>query len=1222
MAHRTDDELIRSTRNTERFFVETRSISWLLLVGVCVWGILGYSRMPKRKDPVIPVREAVAVCAWPGVDAKKVEQLVTRKIEQKIAENSYIHPAGAGTDYGIASVTLDGETMVYVQLAENVPDPEEQFDDIDTKLKSIDDLPQGAGPIQFLSDFGDTAALMLTVASPKVSEVEVALHAREIRSAIEGARETASPDAMARRVSMVTLFPQAIGTNNVLRVRDGLVQFLIARGLATDVRKIDGNGFAGLDANVVQGVDLQKVTRKFILDRVGASVFPAIHPDAWAPVLIRDPADTESALRANAGDKYTYRQLERYTDLIQRALHGLPAVQKISRSGILPEWVQLAFSQRRLASYGVTPAQIAQALSGRNIPASGGSIDAEGTEVTMRPTGEFSSESEIGDVMVGTAHSGAHVYLRDLVDILRGYQNPPQLLNFYTWRGPDGQWHRSRAITLAIFMRPGEQIGPFGESIDQALDGLKQHLPEDLIIARTSDQPRQVRENLEMLNQALYEAIFLVILVAWVGFWEWRSALLVALSIPITLAMTFGMMNALGIDLQQMSIATLIIALGLLVDDPVVAGDAIKHELGMGRPAEIAAWLGPTKLERAILFGTITNVAAYLPFLLLTGNTGKFLYSLPIVMTCALVSSRIVSMTFIPLLGYYLMRPGKPLGSMEYRRTHGFTGMYFRVGRFALEHRKAIVGWSFAFLAGGFVVGSHLSSVFFPDDVQYLSYVDIWLPNGSALSQTSMVAKEAEEVVERVASQYATEIPDRDGKPAKVLKSVTSFVGGNGPHFWFTAGSQPEQPNYARLILETYDKRIMPDLVVRLQTALSNSVPGAYMDVRQLLINPVSNPIELHVSGQVDLDPSLEDADIKTLTSLANQIQEILRTTPGARRVRSDWLQESPSIRLPVNSDRAILAGITNADVARSATTGLNGSQLGTLNDGDLAIPIMARLRQEERSQLQDIGDLYIYALEGNNRIPLTLLAPMVFQMSQQRIVRRDHFRTVTVVAFPAPGVLPSEIMAKAMPKIEELRSSLPPGYRIDIGGEQLKQTSGFSQLAIILGISIALIFTALVAQFHSLVKPWLVFAAVPYGIVGAFGALAITRTPFGFMAFLGITSLVGVIVSHVIVLFEFIEQRQELGEPLVQGLLDAGIERLRPVMVTVGATLLALIPLAIHGGPLWRPLCFAQIGGLSLATVIELVLVKSFYVIFVADLGILKWGPRETPHEIELPIR
>jgi len=215
----------------------------------------------------------------------------------------------------------------------------------------------------------------------------------------------------------------------------------------------------------------------------------------------------------------------------------------------------------------------------------------------------------------------------------------------------------------------------------------------------------------------------------------------------------------------------------------------------------------------------------------------------------------------------------------------------------------------------------------------------------------------------------------------------------------------------------------------------------------------------------------------------------------------------------------------------------------------------------------------------------------------------------MTVSAFPSPGILPSEIMAKISSRIEATSPSLPPGYQIEIGGEQYKQNQSFGELEVVLGISVALIFAALVAQLHSLVKPWLVFAAVPYGIVGALIALYVTGTPFGFTAFLGITSLIGVIVSHVIVLFEFIEQRQEEGAPLIEGLLDAGIERLRPVMVTVGATLLALLPLALHGGPLWRPLCIAQIGGLSLATVIELVLVKSFYVTFVSDLRILQWS-------------
>ena len=1209
MAHRSDSDLVADTHNVARFFVENRSIAWMLLIGVMAWGILGYSRMPKRKDPEMPVRTAIAICPWPGVRAEKIEEMVTRKIEAKVAESSYIGPAGASTTFGIQSVTLDGVAFIYVQLADEGSDTGKQFSDINLKLDSIKDLPSGAGPIQFQSDFGDTSALMLTVASPKLGAVELALRARAIRSTIEKARESARADGQAARVSLVTLFPEAIGTDNVARLRDGLELYMQAHKLARDIRSLDGNGFIGIDAGVVPGVDLLQVTRNFISEHVGTSVFPIIHPDAWAPVLIRNPADTESVLDAEAGDKYTYRQLDRYTDLIQRALQTLPNVEKVGRSGVLPEWIQLAYSQRRLASYGVQPARLAQILAERNITRAGGTIDAGGIDVTVHPSGEFANASEIGDVIVQATQSGTPLYLRDLVEVLRGYQNPPQLLNFYTARDAKGRWSRNRAITLAVFMRSGKQIGPFGEAVDRALSDLKTRLPEDLIIARTSDQPRQVRENIDLLMDALYEAIVLVILVALVGFWEWRSALLIALAIPITLAMTFGAMSVLGIDLQQMSIATLIIALGLLVDDPVVAGDAIKHELGIGQPAAIAAWLGPTKLSRAILFSTITNIIAYLPFLMLTNDTGRFLYSLPVVMTCALVASRIVSMTFIPQLGYYLMRPGKPLPPIEYRRTHGITGIYYRLGHYALEHRKVFVACSFVFLAGGILIGHQLRTAFFPEDVQYLSYVDIWLPNGTALSETNATAMESEKVIRRVAERYGREHPAPGGKPRRILKSVTSFVGGGGPRFWFTAFTESPQSNYAQLILEIEDKNDMPKLVTPLQTALTNSIPGAYLEVRQLLTNPVMFPIEIHVFGLADVDATQEASDIKTLRTTANRIEGILRSIHGVRSVRNDWLAESPGVQLTINPDRANMAGISNADIARSAVTGLSGWVVGTLVEGDSRIPIVARLRQEERAQLSDVSNLYVYAQNGPGR-PLNSLAPVTFQMSQERIKRRDHFRTMTVQAFNSPGTLPSEIMAQVMPKIDALRAQLPPGYRIVIGGEQYKQEEGFDQMTLVLEVSVVLIFIALVVQFNNLVKPWLIFSAVPYGIVGALAALWLTGTPFGFMAFLGITSLIGVIVSHVIVLFEFIEERQEQGEELIQGLLDAGIERLRPVMVTVGATILALLPLALHGGPLWRPLCFAQIGGLSLATVIELVLVKSFYAIFVADLGILKWGP------------
>ena len=288
-------------------------------------------------------------------------------------------------------------------------------------------------------------------------------------------------------------------------------------------------------------------------------------------------------MAAVAGDKYTYKQLDDFTDLIARTLLGAPEATKVDRVGVLPEAVYLNYSQERLASYGLQASRLGDVLSARNITRPGGVLEAGGKNFVIDPSGKFNSAQEIGDVIVSSSPSGNPAYLRDVVDITRAYQSPPRYLNFYTSRDADGRWHRSRAVTLAVQMRAGEQIAAFGKNVDEKLASVMRFLPVDLIVSRTSDQPRQVEENIDLFMTALYEAIILVVVVSAIGFWDWRSALLMALSIPITLAMSLGMAAVLGLDLQQVSIATLIIALGLLVDNPVVAGDAIKR----GSPPDI-----------------------------------------------------------------------------------------------------------------------------------------------------------------------------------------------------------------------------------------------------------------------------------------------------------------------------------------------------------------------------------------------------------------------------------------------------------------------------------------------------------------------------------------------------------------------------------------------------------------------------------------------------------
>jgi multidrug efflux pump subunit AcrB len=1208
MAHMTDEERIRTIHNTSRYFVEHRQIAWACLIGVVLWGIYGFFSMPQRKDPEIPVRVAVAACQWPGASAQEVEQLITRPIEQTIAQNKTIHPPSAA-DYGIRSISLPGASFVYVQLSEDTKDSRTQFSDINLKLQALNGhLPSGASPVQFQSDFGDTAAMMMTIASPPIDDLEIEMRARSAEELIKSARAAAPKNSALPRVSVVYAYPLSLSQAGITEITEDFRRRAEEAGVMEHSTTITGRGFTGVDGGTkYDDAHIAAFLSHYIATRLQASEFD---PDVSLPVVIRDLSETRAKLASVAGSKYSYAQLDDFTDLIGRTLLGVTQTSRVERKGVLPQAIYLDYSQERLASYGYQAGDLSRLLNARNITLPGGSIEAGGRDIQIDPSGQFDNALSIGNVIVGSVGPGAPVYLRDLVQISRAYQSPATYLNFYSWSDKSGTPHRSRAITLAVYMRSGEQIQKFGASVDQKLEQVRAALPPDLIIARTSDQPLQVKENIDLFMEALYEAILLVVLIALVGFWEWRSALLMAISMPITLAMTFGMAHLVNIDLQQVSIATLIIALGLLVDDPVVANDAIKRELAAGISPLNAAWLGPTKLARAILYATATNIIAYLPFLMLTGSTGDFLYSLPIVMTAALVSSRLASMTFIPLLGYYLLRaPTKKEPTIAELRQKGFYGFYYNLAQGAIRFRWGVLALSLCFLIGGGLVATRLKSQFFPEDVQYWSYVDVWLPNDVPLSVTNQTAQQVENIIRRVVADFE----HHHSAKHDLLTSVTTFVGGGGSRFWFSVSPEQQQRNYSQVLIQLSDKEVTPELIGPLQSALAAEIPGAYLTVHQLQTNPVEFPVEVRISGVSDVDPKQEPEDNNNLRRLAGQVQDILRGARGVQVVQNDWFEKSPEVKLKIDPDRANLAGLTNSDVANSTTAAINGTTVTSLREGNLQIPVVVRLRASERAQLSDVENLYVFSSQNPTKLPLRSISSVQNEMETQRIRRQEHFRTIGVHAYPQPGVLASELLKEVAPQLDAFGSNLPPGYRMQLGGEAAKQQDGFANLAKVLLISMLGIYAALLLQFNDPVKPLLVFAATPYGVVGALLALAIMGSPFGFMAFLGIASLIGVIVSHVIVLFDFIEEMHELGEPFQQAICDAGIERLRPVLITVGATILALFPLASHGGPLWKPLCYAQIGGLTVATFITLLLVPVFYSIAVLDLKIVKW---ETRHD------
>ncbi|HEY1948280.1 MAG TPA: efflux RND transporter permease subunit [Bryobacteraceae bacterium] len=1167
--------------NTSRYFVEKRQVAWAVLFGVLAWGLFGYLSMPQRKDPEIPVRDTVAIARWPGIPAQRIEQLLTKPVEQAMARNTKVTE--------IRSITRDGVAYVYAKLDEAVDDTAKELDDLRLKLDALQ-LPAGAQPVELVKDFGDTATLMLTVASPRVDDADLALRAQEMGRVMQSGR-------------IAIFFPHArsFEATALARLTGRLGDWLNGEKLLADPHALQGPGFIGFDAvSTHSPAEISAALTRIVSERLRA---PELQPDVWQPIVVRMPAELPAALSAVAGAKYSYRELDRFTEQIEKTLKTLGVVGRVTRSGLMPEQVELTYSQDRVGGVQLSPATVRDALTARSSLSTAGGVDTGARAVTLVSGDDFQDARQIGDVLIPSSTRGApSARLSDLVDVERGYQSPAQFMNFHQWRDAQGHWQRARAITLDIQMRSGEQIGHFSKEVDRELNALLTRLPADLIVHRTSDQPLQVADNIHLFMGSLWEAIALVVLVSWIGFWEWRPALVMALAIPITLAMTFGMMALLGLDLQQISIASLIIALGLLVDDPVVAGDAIKRELAAGRPRLFAAWQGPTRLAHAILFATVTNIVSYLPFLLLKGDNRRFLFTLPVVMTCALIASRLVSMTFIPFLGYYLLREHRE-PSLAERRKSGFGAFYYRLGGWAIEHRWRVLGGAGVLLALSFAAAGTLKQQFFPYERQYLSFVDVWLPQDAPVSATSAATAQAEAVIRDVADQYGRE----NHRGAPVLKSLTSFVGGGGPRYWLSSNPEPQLPNYGHILTQVADKEDTGVLLPRWQAALNAKISGATVDVRRLETSaPIGVPVAIRLSGN----------DLTDLREQAAVLKRILNNTGLAARVRDDWGEDALAAHIEVDSDKASLAGLSERDVSNTAAAALEGLNVGSMHDLDHTIPIVMRLRMDERANLSDLSNLYVYSADGATRIPLSQVAHLDYRLQPARIARYQQFRTITVSSFPVSGRLPSELLMAAMPQIKDLQAHLPSGVHLEIAGEYKEQMKGFGQLAVVMLISVLSIFFALVVQFRSAVKPLIVFAAIPFGIGGALTGLAIMGQPFGFMAFLGIASLIGVIVSHIIVLFDFIEEKHAEGEPLQQALLDAGILRLRPVLITVAATVMAFVPLAAHGGPLWEPLCYAQVAGLLVSTTITLLLVPVVYAVFVMDLKWVRWEQAPAAHQ------
>jgi len=1171
-----------------QFFVYKRPIAWTLLVATAAWGVNAYLAMPQRQDPQIQVRTGVVLTTYPGASAVEVEQELTRKVEKKLAENPAVEH--------VRSISRQGLSVVFVDLYDTIKDAEPVWQDLDNKLAAMTDLPtsgdQSLRP-WLNKDFGDTVALMLTVSSPPVSDFEVQRRAEVIARRLAAARDARPTGLRDRRMSGVLVHPTGLDARLVERLARSALQALTERGVAEDGQYVGMLGAGAIDFRRPPGVDEARARHELRLWEGGAVGAGLGHPDVWPAVVVGPLGELAGELKRRCQQepggiaRYTYAELRRFADLIQDRLRQSPRVGKIEQLGVVDEAVYLYMSGRRVGSSELDLQSLAQRLAQRNLDVPGGTFELTDQSLTDKPSGKLGGPADLRDIVVGM-RDGWPVYLRDLAEVVRGYEDPPRKLNFRTVKADAGPLTTTRAITLAVRHVKGTQVQEFSRDVDAALASLASLLPDDLRVERTSDEPEQVRLKIDEFLDCLVEAIVIVVVVAML-FMECRSALIVALSIPITLAMTLGMCAALLIDIQQVSIAALVIALGLLVDDPVVAGDAINRELAHGARRDVAAWLGPQKLARAILYATLTNCVAFLPLLLVHGATGEFIYSLPVVVTASLVASRVVSMTFIPLLGYHLLRGqlGLEAGLNGAGRGARFARLYNGFSELCMEHKWTSLGACLIVAGAAASLVPLIGTSFFPKDLHSVFTVDLFLPEGTPVRETKAEALRAVAEIDRVIG------PD--------VTSYTTFVGAGGPRFWLSVVPKQEAAAYAQVMVHARDRYRTAALAERLRRELPPRIAAARVRVNQLETGPpIGVPVQVRLAGP----------DLATLRHLGDQVKELLRGFPGTTDIHDDWDPEILRLGLKVDPERANLAGVTNQAVASVMNGALSGVSATSIRVRDRLIPVVLKLRPDERSKIDDLRTLSVPTGGGTLRVPLDQIAVFHPEAVAPKVARRDHERCLTVKCDTAPGVLPSRVVEYLQTALAATSKGWPAGYHYSFGGEKEEQAKGFASMQVAMVASLLAIYLALVVQFNSLTKPMIVFAAVPFGMAGGLMGLLLFDVPLGFMALLGLSSLVGLIISHIIVLFEYIEEMHERGEPLRRAVIDAALVRLRPVLVTVLATVGGLIPLARRGGPLWEPLCYVQIVGLLVATLVTKVVVPVLYVLFVENLRLVRWSP------------
>jgi multidrug efflux pump subunit AcrB len=885
------------------------------------------------------------------------------------------------------------------------------------------------------------------------------------------------------------------------------------------------------------------------------------------PVVNSDFGDTESMIIGIESNDASYTEIKEQVSRLEDRLRAIPAVSKLNSIGEQNEQILITFSSERLIQYDISLAQIVRVLQSQNIINPTGELKTENLTATLYTGGYYLSEGELKNQIVGASRTGAVVRLGDVAGFSRGYGDPASKI---TVGG-------TKAILLAVQMYEGENIVKSGKKVDRLLAEFSDQLPGSMNLTTIVNQPQVVQKNISRFLREFLLAIIAVILVVFLLL-PFSIAAVAATAIPVTVSITFALLHLFGIELHQVSLATLIVVLGMVVDDAIIIADNYVELLDRGNDRWIAGWRSATDLVVPVLTATITIIGAFLPLVILTGTVGDFIRALPITVAIALSSSFLVAMFLTPLLCFLFIKKGlhDPSESEKKKGTFILDSMqrgYNKSIEWCLKHSRITIWGSILTIMFAFILfRTTIRHKFFPEAERDQFIVELWMPTGTRLEKTEESILKIEGLI----------------KNDERVKSYATFTGRSAPRFYYNYSPEMPVTNYAQILINTTGVRETVSLYNELRTRVTALVPEGIPLVRRMVQGqPENAPVEIRISGE----------DLSRLGQIGEEISNILRNTRGSYLVRTDAREDHFGIRIRPNEEAGRL-GFTTTSVSQSVYTGFSGYPVSTLYEGVNPIDIVMRLDEQDRRSNDDLENIYLKSPVTGASVPLRQIADIVPVWQPGRIIHRNGIRTLTIQSETRDGVLPSELLKAVRPQFNKI--SLPPGYEIKYGGEHANKNETYSYLVVALLISLVIIFLVLLFQFRNLKEVGLVMMTIPLSMFGAVFGLFITGNDFGFTAFTGIISLSGIVVRNAIILIDHTDELIAKGMEIPAAAYEAGKRRLRPIFLTASAAAIGVLPMILSGSALWSPIASVIAFGVLWSMVMSTLSVPVLYIAII----------------------